>query len=247
MKSMLEKSLYVTVSHCGADGAMTVDRLLEFFQDLASQHGEMIGVGLEDMTRKQRFWLTVRSRVRVFRAPRLGETVTGTTWPAPPNGLRCDRFYTVHGADGALLADGRTEWAVFDTAAGRVASPKGIFPENLEYRAGTAGGEGFRRLPTDFADVPELRAYTVPSTDIDVGRHLNNVAYSRILLGAFPVAQRLKQPVTELELCYRQPCFEGETLSVRARAGEGCTELAILRPDGAAALLGRMVTAHDGN
>ena len=37
MENMLEKSLFVTVSHCGADGAMTADRLLEFFQDLASQ------------------------------------------------------------------------------------------------------------------------------------------------------------------------------------------------------------------
>lgn len=77
MENMLEKSLFVTVSHCGADGAMTADRLLEFFQDLASQHGEALGVGLRAMTDRHKFWLTVRSRVRIFRAPRLGETVTG--------------------------------------------------------------------------------------------------------------------------------------------------------------------------
>ena len=240
MKNMLEKQLYITVSHCGADGTMTADRLLEFYQDLASEHGTMLGVGLQEMQAMNKFWLTARSRVRIFRAPRLGETVTGATWPVAPNGLRCDRYYTVTGADGTLLADGRTEWAVFDTAAGRVASPKGVFPEGLDYRTETAGGDAFRRLPTDLAEAPELRRYTVPSTDIDVGHHLNNVAYSRILLGSRSVAQRLAQPVRELELYYRQPCFEGETLSVRGRAGEGCTELCILRPDGTIALLARM-------
>lgn len=245
MENRLKKELAVTVSHCGADGTMSADRVLEFFQDLASEHGEMLGVGLREMQEKHRFWLTVRSRVRIFRAPRLGERVTGTTWPAAPGALRCDRFYTVRGADGTLLCDGRTEWAVFDTDAGRVTAPRGIFPADMTYRTETAGGEGFRRLPADLGEAPEVRIYTVPSTDIDVGHHLNNVAYSRILLGSATVEQRLRNPVRELELCYRQPCFEGETLSVRARSGEGCTELAILRPDGTAALLGRLVTGRD--
>ena len=245
MENMLKQELFVTVSHCGANGVMTADRLLEFFQDMASRHGEGLGVGLDSMTARNRFWLTVRSRVRIFRAPRLGETVTGATWPAAPGLLRCDRYYTVTGADGSLLADGRTEWAVFDTEAGRVTSPKGIFPEGLEYRTDTAGGGAFEKLPTDFADAPQVRAYTVPSTDIDVGRHLNNVAYARILLGSRTVEQRLAKPAVCLELCYRQPCFEGETLSVRARETETGTVYAILRPDGTPALLGKLVTDRD--
>ena len=240
MENMLEKSLFVTVSHCGADGAMTADRLLEFFQDLASQHGEGLGVGLRAMTDRHKFWLTVRSRVRIFRAPRLGETVTGATWPAAPGLLRCDRYYTVTGADGTLLADGRTEWAVFDTEAGRVTGPKGLFPEGMEYRWQTAGGPNFGKLPTDFSDAPEVRRYTVPSTDIDVGRHMNNVAYARALLGSRPVALRLEKPVATLELAYRQSCFEGETLSIRCRETETGADYAILRPDGAPALLARM-------
>ena len=76
MENMLKQELFITVSHCGANGVMTADRLLEFFQDMASRHGEGLGVGLDSMTARNRFWLTVRSRVRIFRAPRLGETGT---------------------------------------------------------------------------------------------------------------------------------------------------------------------------
>jgi acyl-CoA thioesterase FadM len=182
MENMLEKRLFVTVSHCGADGAMTADRLLEFFQDLASQHGEGLGVGLKAMTDRHKFWLTVRSRVRIFRAPRLGETVTGATWPAAPGLLRCDRYYTVTGADGTLLADGRTEWAVFDTEAGRVTGPKGLFPEGMEYRWQTAGGPNFGKLPTDFSDAPEVRRRSVEAEDAAAA-----FAGDRVGLQAVPV------------------------------------------------------------
>jgi acyl-ACP thioesterase len=241
MERYLTREIAVPLSLCDRSGRLSVQGVFSLFMDMATVHAGLIGVGLEDMTARGLFWLTVRTRARLFRRPALGERVTLATWPEKAGGMRCHRDYTLRAGE-ELLAAGKTEWAVMDTAALRLRPVKDVYPPELEalLTDETVWDESFARLREPGEGGRTLGTYTVASTDIDVGGHMNNAAYVRMLMGAFSSRELEAMDIRDVELCYRAPCFEGETLTILAAPGEEGTDVAVLRPDGKSALLGRI-------
>lgn len=82
-----------------------------------------------------------------------------------------------------------------------------------------------------------MRGYTVRPTDIDFGRHMNNVAYVRVLLDCFSAAELASGRIASMEVHYAAPCLEGEELGVYCRREENGCRLAIKKADGKAAVL----------
>lgn len=93
---------------------------------------------------------------------------------------------------------------------------------------------------TRFREAPAaenlVKTYTIGSQDIDTGRHMNNVAYIRMLLGTFTTAELADMPVREVEVAYRVACFEGQTLSIYRRRDEEGWHFLVQNPDGETAL-----------
>ena len=90
----------------------------------------------------------------------------------------------------------------------------------------------WRKLDADFA-----RNYTVRPTDIDFGRHMNNVAYIRVLLDCFSAKQIASGTISSIEAHYASPCLEGETLSVYQKQDGNTVRIAIKKQDGKPAVL----------
>lgn len=101
--------------------------------------------------------------------------------------------------------------------------------------------QAFTDHPTRFADdlmqAELVRGYTVRPTDIDFGRHMNNVAYVRVLLDCFSAAELASGRIASMEVHYAAPCLEGEELGVYCRREENGCRLAIKKADGKAAVL----------
>ena len=74
-------------------------------------------------------------------------------------------------------------------------------------------------------------------SDIDIGRHMNNVAYLRMLMDSFYVAEQEQMRITEMEILFCMPCFEGEALDVLRRRMDSGYEFGVRRPDGRYAAL----------
>jgi len=233
----------VPLSLCDRRGKLSLPGVFSLFMDIATDHAEHIGLGLGAMSARHLFWLTVRTRARLYRLPALEERVRLTTWPEKAGAMRCSRDYTLTAGD-ELLAAGKTEWAVLDTETGRPHPMQDVYPPELTaiLTEETVWPEPFSRLREETEGAVSLGSYTVRSTDIDVGGHMNNAAYPRMLLGAFSSKELEALKIREMELCYRAPCYEGETLTLLARRTEEGFDLTALRPDGKAALLCRVLS-----
>jgi len=211
------------------------------FMDVAAEHAEATGIGSTAFTPRGLFWLTVRTRIRFNRRPGLAETATAATWAEPPGKFRCLRYYTLK-KDGETLIEGKTEWAVLDVRTGKLVNAADIYNDKVVTINETVCGESFSRMSEDFAACRELPAYTVRSTDIDFGGHMHNVAYVNMLLGEYSVKELKAMAISELEISFRTPCFEGETLNLFERKTETGVELGVFKPDGKCAALARLVT-----
>ena len=234
MEAQLSRTIPILPSVCDAEMKLSVPDLFAWFMDIATLHAEALGVGAKAMMDRGLFWLTVKTKVRILRRPRMLETVTLFTRPLVPERVKAIREYRLE-RDGELLAEGKTEWAVIDTGSGRLCPMAGIFPAGLELAAEAAYPAPFARIKPDFSGAETLGSYTVRSTDIDLGGHMNNVAYLRAVLGVLPGKELKDFPQGEIEIVFRTPCFEGDALSLRRRETETGWELALLREDGSPA------------
>ncbi|MCD7750033.1 MAG: thioesterase, partial [Oscillospiraceae bacterium] len=102
--------------------------------------------------------------------------------------------------------------------SGRMVKPEDSgYPLTMEHWPEKMCPDPFTRFRETPAAENLVKTYTVGSQDIDTGRHMNNVAYVRMLLGTFTTAELADMPVREVEVAYRAACFEGQTLSIYRR------------------------------
>ena len=65
-------------------------------------------------------WVVTRHEIDYRGSLALGQTVTGETWVGTPKGARFDRHVRFTGADGRVLVEAVTVWALLDRATGRL-------------------------------------------------------------------------------------------------------------------------------
>ena len=231
------KSFRVPMSMCDAGGRLSPVQVAAIFQDAATEDAERRGIGLTAMREKRFYWLTARAKYRFLALPRVMSPVVAATWPNPFHSALCDRCYSLEDGAGNLLAEGRTEWAVFDPDSGAVARELDpIFLGQPTLEETRCPGRKLRMSP-DFSAAEALGTYAVTSQDIDIGQHMNNVAYLRALFSCRSAAELAAAPLAGLEIVYRSPALEGETLVLRRRAAADGEEVGILHADGSPAAL----------
>jgi len=219
MKNQERKTTRVPASACDRTSRLSVPDTFALFMDIATDHANSLGIGMPDLAPRDLFWLTVKTRVVFHRRPAMNETVSVETWAEMPERIRWIRNYRLTAGD-EVLADGKTEWTIINTQTGRLHPAPDICPEGLEPRE-RVWDEPFARLRDDFDGEPVFARYTVRSTDIDLGGHMNNVAYVRALAGAFSTGEWEELNVQDLEIHFKASCYEGQTIEMQRRERDG--------------------------
>lgn len=242
MEGNYQKQIVITPSRCDATARLSLHSIFVLFQDIASEHAESLGIGGAALVQKGLFWLTVRTRVKVYHRPRMMEEATVQTWLGKfaPGDLRTDRYYRLT-CGGRLVAEGRTEWAILRLADNSVARMREAGMPDVEILEETVCDAPFSRFRTDFTEDDFSMEHIVRPSDVDMGQHMNNTAYVRTILDTFTVEEGKALKPAELEICFRQPCFGGQSLTVRRKTVEGGWLFAVLHPDGKQAALAQLL------
>ena len=234
MNSKLDKQMKILTSMCDNNSKLSIPAVFSLFMDLATEHGNEIGVGADKLSPKGLFWVTAKTKIKIHRSPEVLEEITASTWPEKPGRIRCNRYYTLK-KDGKLLAEGKTEWAIIDINSGRPCRPSEVYPKDIIHIEDTVCDEPFSKISEDFDGCPIIDTYKVRSTDIDLGQHLNNAVYSRILFGAFSCDDLSKMDISEVEIHFRNQCYEGENIKILLRKNDSSFEIGMLKEDGTVA------------
>ncbi len=220
MENTLKRDMLVYPGVCDYSGNLGVPDAFGICMDLAAQHANSLGIGMWHLASRSLFWLTVKTRIHFLRRPRMGDAITGETWPEPADKIRCNRDYRLWAGD-EVLAVGKTEWAVVNTETGKLYPASDIYPKEVEMRSDTVWDEPFARLRDDFDGVSVFARHTVMSTDIDVGGHMNNVAYVWALAESFSTQEWTALNVRDLEIHFKASCYEGQTIELQRRERDG--------------------------
>lgn len=239
MNNRLIKEVAVPVSQSDNTGRMSIPGAFALFMDMASEHAGHLGMGMDAMSEKGLIWLVSKTKLIVHRRPTMFSNVTATTWPGGAVKIRSNRYYKME-QDGQLIMEAKNEWAIYSPATAKLQRMEEVYPENLQIWPETVCDAPFLKLKDDFDDCRPQGSYTVLSTDLDTSQHMNNVNYIRLIFGMFSSQQLAEMDIAEVDIAYKNQCYEGELLTLKQKNVENGFEIGIFKQDGTAGALAKI-------
>ena len=236
-KGYFKKELVLTPDYCDMAAGLSPLGAFTIFQGIASEHAEQIGVGFEAMARRREFWLTVHTRVDFLGRAKLMDALTAATWPerCDESASRCYRSYSLSRGD-ETIAVGRTQWAILGPEKKTLKFAESGFPKDFPFidRESVQGPNA--RFHDDFTESDLCLTHRVRATDIDLGRHMNNVQYVRAIMDCFSAKEIASGRMKSVEIHYFAPCLEGDELAIYVHREENQSRIAVRREGKIAAM-----------
>lgn len=208
----------VRYSESDESGRLSVQGILNYFQDCSTFQSEDLKLGLSYLGQKKRAWWLSGWQVVIDRQPLFGERIRVSTWPYGFRGIYGYRNFIITDLEGNSLVRADSTWFFYDLEKG---SPARVTPE--EIRGYGSGEEKLslppapRRIeiPKDCRTAPPV---TVLRHHLDTNRHVNNAQYVAIARELLP--ERFS--VRELRAEYRKAAVLGDVMIPRiGRLPEG--------------------------
>ena len=169
----------IRYSETDSEGELTLNALLNYFQDCSTFHSEDVGLGIGYMKEIGQAWVLSSWQVRVDEMPYLADEIHVQTWAYDFKGFYGYRNFALNNAEGKRLAYANSIWVLVDTESGRpLRVPQDMgdaygMEEPLELSA----TERKIRVPENYEEKEPVR---VQKYFIDTNYHMNNEKYVMI-------------------------------------------------------------------
>ena len=182
----------VRFSEIGEDKKLTLDGILNYFQDSSTFHSEDIGNGMEVVEGLKRVWVLSSWQIVVNEYPKIGEHIKLGTWPYDFNRFFGGRNFIMYGEDGRVLAYANSLWTYLNSENGRPARVDDHILElyKLEPKYEMDYAERKIALPEAMS---AQKGFPVELYHLDTNHHVNNGQYVKMagvyLPQGFEIAQ----------------------------------------------------------
>ena len=171
-----EKKITVRYAETGVNGKLKPVNILNYFQDIASDHSAEMGVSAMDLLPRGLAWVIFQYQIDVLRYPTWKDNLRMRTWRYPFRNLYELRQYEIFDDRDNLLISSKSSWVLTSMASKK--------PVRLNKHLPTEMIDGLQQPITyDFATVPEInhgdatRSFNARMHDLDFNRHVNNSVY----------------------------------------------------------------------
>ena len=186
---------------------LSAKSILNIFQDVASIHGEEIGVGYLPMLEKNLYWVLSRIKFDILKMPEINQTVIVETWPHEKGRIDFDRDMTISSESGELLLIATSKWCIIDTVSRSLQRTDNI-TFNGEYYPEKNYQDRFGKIILPETP-PELKfTHIVNFSDLDHNYHMNNTNYANLVLNAAE-----NKIFTHFEINFLNECLDGDKIN----------------------------------
>ncbi len=207
----------VRYSEIDKNGKLSLEALLNYFQDCSTFHSEDIGLGFTYLTECKRGWVLSAWQIVIDRYPDLCEKIVVGTAPYDFRGFLGYRNFLLQTEAGEQLACANSIWTLLDTEKGIPAKP------SQEMISGYRLAE---KLPMEYAarkieltgTGTGLAPIPVRPHHLDTNNHVNNGRYIGMAKESFLLYEKSsgepgEDPVIrQLRAEYRKSAVMGDTI-----------------------------------
>ena len=197
----------VRFSEIGEDKRLTLDGILNYFQDSSTFHSEDIGNGMEVVESLQRVWVLSSWQIVVNEYPKIGEHIKLGTWPYDFNRFLGGRNFIMYGDDGHVLAYANSLWSYLNSENGRPARVDDRILElyTLEPKYDMDYADRKIALPEEMT---AQNAFPVEVYHLDTNHHVNNGQYVKMAGAYLPQGFEIAQMRAE----YKKSALLGDMI-----------------------------------
>lgn len=206
----------VRFSEVDQNGYLTLNHLVNYFQDCCIFHSEDVGLGIDTEENKNKAWMLIGWQIEINRLPRYTERITTTTWPYSFVRFKGGRNFLMTSESGEVLARADSQWVYMNLETGL---PERIF-DTMGERFGV--GEHLElgidkkkiRIPED---CETKEPFLVRKEHLDTNRHVNNGQY--IMMAADLLPEHVK--IHQMKVEYKNQAKLGDTIVPKIKVDGG--------------------------
>ncbi len=195
----------VRYSEIAENGRLSINGLVNYFQDAAMAQAEYLGIGSDYLRQHNAAWVLMSWQIEIDHLPKLYSEVTAQTWPYEFKQFYGMRNFALLDEEGKMAAWANSVWVLYDLEGGR---PLRVFPELLD-KYGLDP-----KLEMDYASrkivLPKggqmQESFLIGKHHLDTNHHVNNGQYITMAAEYLPADFEVRQMRVE----YRMQAKLGE-------------------------------------
>lgn len=182
---MYEYDSRVRLTEVDQNQKMTLNAILNAFQDCSTFHSEDLGVGMKFLSKRERMWVLSSWKIVVCRYPELAEHIRVGTWPYKFGKMTGQRNFRILDGEGKLVACADTLWVLMDTKRMR---PTRVDEEiSSAYTLEPAFDMEYEEDKIQIPDELKTReSFPIHAYHLDVNHHVNNGQYVQLAGSCLP-------------------------------------------------------------
>ena len=219
----------IRYSEVDSSGSLSMESLLDYFQDCSTFHSEDIGLGTDYLRELNQVWMLSAWQICVNRYPHLCEKIVIGTAPYDFKGFVGYRNFEMRTQEGEVLSYANSIWSLMDLGKMTPARPS----ERM-----LAGYVLEEKYPMEYAPrkihVPaegeRAESFVVKEHHLDTNNHVNNGQYVRMAMDYLPKDFQVGQ----LRVEYKNQAVLGERIHpvVAKDTEESLYTISLNREDG---------------
>lgn len=211
MEGIYKKKYTVEINDVDFSKKLKLSSFFVYFQDIATDHAEDLGLGRAHMEDLGVIWVLVRIKLDVIKYPKWNDKITVETWPQQPNRIEFERNFIVYDSDDNIVAKAFSTWVIIDVNNRKLRRSSYIKPnfpmverdKVLDCQLGKIRAKGELKLSYK---------KTVGYSDIDMNEHLNNSKYVDYIMDCFSMDQHKNYFIKTIEVDYTHEALPSETI-----------------------------------
>ena len=202
-------------------------------QEISEAHSMAMGVGYEELMRRNSIWILSRAYYNIFKRPKAFEKIMLNTWSRGTDGLFAFRDYRMTDEAGETLLTGTTYWPMIDFTTRKPLRLKEIM-DHYECCTDEATDHSVLerlRVP-DMSEPDGCFEQTAVYSMIDHAQHVNNAEYVRLVFDSLMQTDFDLDKPFSLEMNYQHETHPDDTLSVMRKQANGAVWIQISNSNG---------------
>lgn len=169
----------IRYSETDSRGKLTLEALLDYFQDCSIFQSEDIGLGIAYLKTQNLVWVLSSWQIVADRYPSLGEQVEVGTFPSDFRGCFGHRNFLMKDTEGEFLARANSLWTLLDTRTMRPVKVPAVMVEKYSLEPPLEMAYAPRKVEVQPGGMC-LEPVEVLVHHLDTNQHVNNGQYVRI-------------------------------------------------------------------
>lgn len=197
------KTYQVKSYECDSKGILRLRTLFNYFQDIADEHADKMGLGYHFCIERNIGWIGGAYHVQINRLPKWEDEIILYTWPSDATPVTGIRDFQMIDKKGEILINASSQWVLVDLTRMRplpIAKHVGNY-ELLKERA----------VVTSFDDILLAESYDneiiipIRTDDIDINNHVNNAVYPTVCLDGVCKEIKEHKSLSEIQIRFKRP------------------------------------------